>query len=277
MRSVFIASIIGIALFAGNTGASQQAEIQTSPTVPSELTDAQRLFYNGRYEAAAATALALRPPTPDYRDLPGYELRTSALHFQLRRMLGVQADRKKALQQCTGCQELMAVFMSDIAAGQALARARVQANPEDDWALFYLAKIDLNYVWLQLGTLGRKTGWHEYWEGRRSLDVLLKRNPQHLRARVARAWVDYIVDTKMSWTTSWLLGGGSKERALKAVRESAAADSDFFSETEAEFALWDMLVREGKLVEATPSARQLAEDFPENADLVNFLAGQAVN
>jgi hypothetical protein len=277
MHPAFITSVIGIALFTGNPGALQQADDQTTLAATPAFTEAQRLFYIGQYRAASAAVLALRAPDPDYRDLPGYELRTSALHFQLKRALGEQKDRKKAMQQCGSCPELMAIFMSDIAAGQVLARARVESHPEDDWALFYLAKIDLNYVWLQLGTVGRKTGWHEYWEGRKALDTLLKRNPQHVRARVARAWVDYIVDTKMSWSTSWLLGGGSKERALTAVRESAAAESDFFTEAEAEFALWDMLVREGKLVEAMPSARRLAQDFPENTELVNFLAGQSVN
>jgi len=62
--------------------------------------------------------------------------------------------------------------------------------------LFFLGKLDLNYVWLQLGPLRRKTGWDEYWEARRSLDAVLKANPRHVRARVARAWIDYIVDTR---------------------------------------------------------------------------------
>jgi hypothetical protein len=31
-----------------------------------------------------------------------------------------------------------------------------------------------------------------------------------LRARVARAWIDYIVDTRMPLGTRWLLGGGNK-------------------------------------------------------------------
>ncbi|HXW06452.1 MAG TPA: hypothetical protein VD833_14545 [Vicinamibacterales bacterium] len=36
--------------------------------------------------------------------------------------------------------------------------------------MFFLGKVDLNDVWLQSGTLGRKPGWDEYWEARRSLD-----------------------------------------------------------------------------------------------------------
>jgi len=72
----------------------------------------------------------------------------------------------------------------------ALARERLQSSPGDETAQFFLGKMNLNYVWLQLGPLGRKTGWDEYWEARRSLDPVLKRNPAHVRARVACASID---------------------------------------------------------------------------------------
>lgn len=69
----------------------------------------------------------------------------------------------------------------------------------------------------------------------------------------------------------WLLGGGSKKRAFIGAREAASAESEFFVRVEAEFALWEMLVRERNLTEATTIARRLARDFPENRKLVNFL------
>jgi hypothetical protein len=134
-----------------------------------------------------------------------------------------------------------------------------------------LGKIDLNYVWLQLGTRGRKTGWDQYWEARNSLDQVLERNPSHLRARVARAWIDYIVGTKMPRGTRWLLGGGNKKKGLRIVREAASAEGEFFERTEAVFALWDMQVRERELVEAVATAQQLARDFPDNRELTKFL------
>src|SRR4029077_20535197 len=102
-----------------------------------------------------------------------------------------------------------------------------------------LGKLDLNYVWLQLGPLGRKKGWDEYWEARRSLDAVLKRNPGHVRARVARAWIDYIVDTRMPRGTRWVLGGGDRKRALSTMQESADAEAAYFVHVEALFALWD--------------------------------------
>lgn len=244
------------------------------PERPS-LSAAQSHFYNGRYDSAAALALELREVESE--DLAAYELRTSALLFQLKSALGNQSDtdkskdKDKAFKQCAVCPELMAAFLTDTARGQALARARLKVNPEDEAALFFLGKLDLNYVWLQLGELGHRTGWDEYWEARRSLDAVLARNPTHVRARVARAWIDYIVDTRMPRGTRWVLGGGSRKRALAAVQEAAEAEADFFIHAEAVFALWDLQVRERKLSDAVTIARGLARDFPENREVAKFL------
>jgi hypothetical protein len=150
----------------------------------------------------------------------------------------------------------------------------LRADPADDTALFFLGKLNLNYVWLQIGPLRRKTGWDEYWEARRSLDAVLKHNPRHVRARVARAWIDYIVDTRMPWGTRWLLGGGNRKQALIDVREAALIESDFFTHAEAEFALWDMQVRERDMMQATAVARRLARDFPDNRELAAFLVAR---
>lgn len=251
-------------------GALQSAGHHESvPSGGPTLADAQRAFFDARYEAAADLALALQ--SSDAKALAAYEVRTSALHFQLRDELGPHSDKAKAFKQCVACQELLTAFLSDTAQGQALARERLRIDPDDHEALFFLGKLNLNYVWLQLETVGRKTGWNEYWEARRSLDAVLKGNPRHGRARVARAWIDYIVDTRMARGTRWLLGGGSKKRAFIGAREAASAESEFFVRVEAEFALWEMLVRERNLTEATTIARRLARDFPENRKLVNFL------
>ena len=99
----------------------------------------------------------------------------------------------------------------------------------------------------------------------------MQQNPGHVRGRVARAWIDYIVDTKMPRGTRWLLGGGSKKRGLATVREAAAADAPFFARAEARFALWDMQVRERLIGEAVVTARDLTRDFPDNAELQRFV------
>lgn len=239
------------------------------------LADAQSLFYNARYEAAAATALALRAPDTD--DLANDELRSSALLFQLKALLEGRPDKEDALKNCATCPGLIAEFLAIVHRGQSLARTTLRSNPGDQAALFFLGKLDLNYVWLQLGPLRRKTGWDEYWEARRSLDAVLKHNPRHVRARVARAWIEYVVDTRMPWGTHWLLGGGNKKHALAEVREAAGMESDFFSHAEAEFALWHMQVRERDWARATDVARRLAQDFPDNRELAAFLEAHDVS
>jgi tetratricopeptide (TPR) repeat protein len=242
----------------------------------SGLVEGARLFYNAQYREAAETAREFLPSSPD-EELARDELRASALLFQLRRLLEPANQSRRgtarSLERCPECAELVNAFMTTTVHGQQLARRRLQANATDQTALFFLGKLDLNYVWLQLGPLHRKTGWNEYWEARRSLDAVLKVNPRHVRARVARAWIDYIVDTKIPWGVRWVLGGGDKKNALGALREAAAADADadFFAHAEAVFGLWDMLVRERHVPEAIEVAERLATMFPGNPEVATFL------
>jgi hypothetical protein len=280
--------VVALVIVAGLSGSpAHQPRNEGAPTVghqgslsaePPSFGDAQNHFYNARYEAAAALTLALRSSQP--QDLANDELRTSALLFQLKGLLEQpadkhanrkEADKKEALRMCAPCPALIAAFMADVEHGKALARSRLEVDPSDDEALFFLGKLDLNYVWLQLGPLGRKTGWDEYWEARRSLDTVVKRQPQHVRALVARAWIDYIVDTRMPWGTRWVLGGGSRKRALATVRAAVNIPSDFFTHAEATFALWDMQVRERDLRAAAEAGRQLAGNFPDNREVAAFL------
>jgi hypothetical protein len=246
---------------------TQHAWVGAADSPP--LDEAQRMFYNGRY--ADAVTLTADLCTAEADTLGACELRTSALLFQLRRALGDSPDKDKAFSRCAACPALLSTFVGETRRAQAIARARLEVDPGDEQTLFFLGKLDLNYVWLQLGTLGRKTGWDEYWEARRSLDKVLTQNPQHVRAIVARAWIDYIVDTKMPRGTRWLLGGGNKKRGLRAVREAATIEADLFAHAEAGFALWDMQVRERNIAEARATAATLAEDFPDNPELRKFL------
>jgi hypothetical protein len=89
---------------------------------------------------------------------------------------------------------------------------------------------------------------------------------------VARAWIDYIVDTKLPRGTKWMLGGGDKKKGLLTVQEAAQSAVEPFVQAEAMFGLWDMQVRERKMAEAVVTARALAEDFPDNQELAKFLA-----
>jgi hypothetical protein len=234
--------------------------------------DARQAFYNAQYESAAA--LTLDACNGDPSGPSACELRTSALLFQIQRAMGEGKDRKTAWKRCADCPALLAAFDATLARGQETARARLRLSPQDDDALFLLGKLDLNYVWLQLGALGHRTGWNEYREARQSLDAVLSRQPGHVRARVARGWIDYIVATKVRWGARWLLGGGDKKQGLLAIREAAAAEADFFTRAEARFALWDMQIRERDVAGAVISARALSRDFPVNPELRRFLDQQ---
>ncbi|MES1254966.1 MAG: hypothetical protein ABUS56_05125 [Acidobacteriota bacterium] len=279
MRRTALCCSLAVAL-AGGTPApaaermpERQSAAWQDPAPPAEsnaLADAQRLFYNGHYPEAAAAAVALRASDTD--DLANIELRTSALLFQLRGLLDGRGNAKAAWDACASCPELLAAFSDDIHRGQTRTRAMLEANPKDPVALFFLGKLDLNYIWLQLGPLGHRTGWNEYWEARHSLDTLLEDHPRHVRARVARAWIDYIVATRTPWGTRWLLGGGNRKQALASVREAAALDAEFFAHVEAEFALWEMLVREREGAQAREVAHRLGRLFPENRQVAAFIS-----
>jgi tetratricopeptide (TPR) repeat protein len=252
-----------------------QAPPAQSPPPVRSLAAAQGLFYNAHYQDAADLALSLRDAGT--RDLANDEVRTTALLFVLRGLLNGQdahnnTDKDAVLKACVKCPAVLAEFDADLHHAQGVARARLAANPDDREALFYLGKIDLNYVWLQLGLLGKKTGWDEYWEARHSLDALLKLEPSNVRARVSRGWIDYIVNTRMPWGTRWVLGGGNKKKGLAAVRQAAADPADTYTHAEAEFALWDMLLRDKNVPEATEVARRIARSFPENTEVAAFLA-----
>jgi hypothetical protein len=234
------------------------------------LTDARMQFYNGRYELAAASALELT--MLDSANLAARELRSSALLFHIQRLMPERStDRAKALKQCAACPALIAEFERTTADGIAAARQAIAADEQNVDAHFFLGKLNLNVVWLYLGTLGHRAGWNQYWMGRHAIEAALARDPDHLRARVADAWIEYIVDTKMAWGTRWIVGGGNRKRALAMMSEAAAERGDFFDVAEARFALWEVQRREKNLADALRTARTLAHDFPDNRDLAAFI------
>ena len=234
------------------------------------LDEAQIHFYSARYPEAAAVTRRLLADDP--QQLATYELHTAALHFQIRRLLRDAKDKKAGLAACVPCAALLAEFMDTMKAGRTLALSRLTANAADEEARFLLSKIDLNYVWLVLSTLERRTGWNEYQEARRSIDAVLDSRAGHVRARVARAWIYYIVATKLPWGTRWMLGGGNRGRGLRMMREAAMADATVYEKAEAVFGLWEMEVREENTASALTAARVLLGWFPENQDVAMFVA-----
>jgi hypothetical protein len=230
------------------------------------LDRARHAFYSGRYAEAAALALTARDVEPTLVET--YEVRTSALLFSLRRELGDDRARRSSVDACTACSGLLATFHSELTEGQTRARARLGLDAEDEVAHYVLAKLNLNYVWLHNGLLGRRAGWRQYRDARRSLEATLERNPGHIRAQVALAWIEYIVDDRVPWGAKWLFGGGSRTRALEAMRRAAASNGSFYEVAEARFGLWDMLRREKQFDGAAAVARDLSRDFPDNPSLI---------
>ena len=93
------------------------AAITATGVQAQSLDGAQRLFYNGRYEASAAEALGVR--TADVESLAASELRSSALLFQLKRVFGEFSNKDsstdKAWKQCAACPAIMSSFLAETA------------------------------------------------------------------------------------------------------------------------------------------------------------------
>ena len=105
------------------------------------LEAAQLDYYNARYEASAAATL---DACATGGDIAACELRTAALLFQIKRLVGQAKDKDKAWKQCATCPELMTAFKAALARGQDVARTKLKEIPDDDETLFLLGKLDLN-------------------------------------------------------------------------------------------------------------------------------------
>jgi hypothetical protein len=143
LRGAVVLFKVGVLLLAGATHLGAAT-----------LDDAQRLFYTALFQESAAAAKSITDAEPE--NLAAWEVRTSALHFQLRRLLGEPKDRKAAMAKCAECRALLATFLEDVNTGRTAARARIAKAPDDEEARFFLGKLDLSYLWMQLSTLGKR-------------------------------------------------------------------------------------------------------------------------
>jgi len=83
-----------------------------APLGAATVDEAYRLFYASRFEESAAAAAELTTANPG--DLVAWEIRTSALHFQLKRLVGEGKDKKGAFARCADCPKLLATFIEDV-------------------------------------------------------------------------------------------------------------------------------------------------------------------
>ena len=130
--------VVIVAMLMSSTFVHLRAQGATS----SALHAAQMMFYNGRYADAAAAAADLCHSTVEA--LPACELKTASIHFQIRRAIGDAPDKGKAFTQCAECGAWFATFVKDIRQAQGVARTHLKAKPDDEEALFFLGKMDLN-------------------------------------------------------------------------------------------------------------------------------------
>lgn len=89
--AVVIAAMTGMLIELVVHATAAPGQSPAAATWPAPLDEGHHLFYSGRYEEAAAIALDIR--INDVVNLEASELRTSALHFQIRRALGNPKDR----------------------------------------------------------------------------------------------------------------------------------------------------------------------------------------
>lgn len=250
--------------------AAGAAPPQGAPS-PAALAEAHRLFYSGKYKESAAAAAPLRVSGNTAEMLAAFDLHSSALHFQVKALLGDAKDRQKALKACAPCDGLLRDFEADVVSARAAASTRLAVAPDDSLIRYFHAKLTLNRLWLQNGTLGRRSGMGDYRAARANLDRVLQRMPGHVRATVARAWIEYIVDSRVPFGFKWMFGGGDRKKAITALRAAEAAATDPFDKAEAGFALWNALVREKRDTEARPVAERLLAVFPGNEELKRYL------
>ena len=174
-----VAAFSLVAALAGATTLWSQAPsaipAPAAAPAPASLESAQRAFYSGQYEQAAATTLAIR--TADPSNLAAYELRSSALHFRIKRLMGDGADRDRAFKQCAACPVLLAEFQAEIALGQAAARAQLAANADDDNARFFLGKSTSTTCGCSSRRWAIAPVGIRYWEARKAMDLIISASP----------------------------------------------------------------------------------------------------
>src|SRR5690349_3836250 len=116
-----VGSVVLIVIALGSHTANPQAK--TAPSAQATANDAlqaaQRFFYNGDYDRAAAVTHGLCAERPD--DLDACELRTASLHFQIKKALeetGQRGNKTTAWDACAACPALLSAFVAETARGQ---------------------------------------------------------------------------------------------------------------------------------------------------------------
>lgn len=220
---------------------------------------AREAFLQQDYHSAETHALVARNLRPE--DPESYEVQTGALLFRLRKQAGVSGPGLLLGRQAPD-PDTLADFFGLQAEGVRRAEKCLRDAPRNVRCEFLLAKLHLNKLWLNLQVLDRKTGLGEYRSARAGLERVLARDPDHARALTALGWIEQIV-AERSRAVRWLLGGGSRDKALAHIRRAiSCASCSELDVAEAKFALAELLQREKRQKEAELILRELRRRFP---------------
>lgn len=237
----------------------------------SKLSAGKELLYSARYEDTERVALEARSMCPE--DPESFELRSTALILQVKMLsekysAGKTSKVENRVKICPECMQLLPLIEAEIRRGIELASAP-PAVARSERFLFLLGRLHLNQVWAYLELEGKLVASKGHFEkGRAIIDQVIAGNPRHVRALVANAWVNYVIDTRAPFGVKWIIGGGKKEVAFRDLAAAIAFAENPYEEWEAKFGLLSILKQEKKRqAEAAALMEQLRIRFPDNLSL----------
>jgi hypothetical protein len=236
------------------------------PEHSEEMRQAREALYSEQYVQADGHVLNARRLCPT--DPESYELRTGLLVLRTKQALKAAGGKRN---DCADCEGLIQEFEKDFGKGRALADAALQQNLKDDRLMFLSGKLYLNRVWMNVDILDKAaSSGGPYRDARDRIEEVLKRNPRHIRALVASAWINYMIASR-NLATRLLLRTfgikGDKEEAFEHLARAVALDGDEYAHWEAKFTQRDLLKRENKLSEVETVTEELRARFPKNGTL----------
>jgi hypothetical protein len=236
------------------------------PEHSEEMRQAREALYSEQYAEADGHVLNARRLCPT--DPESYELRTGLLVLKTKQALKAAGGKRK---DCAECESLILEFEKDFEKGRALADAALQHNLKDERLMFLSGKLYLNRVWMNVDILDKAaSSGGPYRDARDRIEEVLKRNPRHIRALVASAWINYMIASRSVATRALLRAfgiKGDKKKAFDHLALAVAEHGDEYSHWEAKFTQRDLLKRENKRSEVEAVTEELRTRFPKNGTL----------
>jgi hypothetical protein len=236
------------------------------PEYSDEMRQAREALYSEQYVLADQHVMNARRLCPT--DPESYELRTGLLILRTKQVLKIAGGDRK---DCADCESLVIQFEKDFEKGRALADAALQQNLKDERLMFLSGKLYLNRVWMNVDILDKAaSSGGPYRDARDRIEEVLRRNPRHIRALVASAWINYMIASRNRATRLLLRTfgiKGDKKKAFDHLAIALAEQGDEYAYWEAKFTQRDLLKRENKRSEVEAVTEELRTRFPKNGTL----------